>query len=199
VTGGNVPCGPEGDCLPGYLCKTGICVDAPEPTGCDLSGPEYLGWPDDSDLEPNDHPNLALALPCGDDGVVTHPADYAARCPTRQNYTNGYMNLVICPDGEQDFFAIYLLDGETVSFSVLYQYSYTRDVDARVWRWDEDLRDWSDDVAVGLSTNDNEQLTVSTATGSQNPPGWYYLQVFGKTPEDANFYTVAFTLNGSPN
>ena len=50
-------------------------------------------------------------------------------------------------------------------------------------------------VTVGTSTNDNETLTVSTETSTGNPPGWYYLEVHGKTPADLGVYTVSFTLN----
>lgn len=197
VSGGSEPCGPGNTCPVGYTCQDGLCVGGTGPTECDLSDPQYAGWPDDSDLEPNDHPDSAYTLPCGDDAVFTNPVDYVARCPSRESYTNGFLNLVICPGGERDFYAIYLLPEETVRFNLLYMWEYSppRDLDARVWRWDFPTNDWLEDVAVGLSTNDNEELTVSTESGSGNPQGWYYLEVFGKTQQDMNYYTVSFTLN----
>ncbi len=48
---------------------------------------------------------------------------------------------------------------------------------------------------VGLSTHDNEELTISTATGSNNPQGWYYVEVFGKTFHDLGYYLIEATLN----
>ena len=147
-----------------------------------------------------------VVLPCGDDGVFTNRAEYITRCPIfdpggikRTQYRNGFMNLLTCPNGDRDFYAIYLLPEETVLFEVLYKYdtALPRNLDARVWRWDYATSLWRDDVAVGLSTNDNEQLTVSTATGSNNPQGYYYLEVYGATYQDLNYYTVSFTLNAT--
>lgn len=194
-------CGEFGKCPDGYTCYGGTCLDS-VPACMSPNHPEFIGWPNDSDLEPNDHPDLAVVLPCGDDGVFTNPIEYGMRCPSRNNYTNGFMNLLTCPNGDQDFYGIYLLPEETVAFRVLYQYSSAlpRDIDARVWRWDFAMNSWRDDVAIGESTNDNEEgpgMTVSTAASSGNPQGWYYLQVDGKTYQDLNYYTVSFTLNAS--
>ncbi len=197
LSGGNEPCGPGDTCPPGYTCRDGLCIGGTGDTVCDLTDPQYLGWPDDSDLEPNNDADTAYVLPCGDDGVFTNPTEYVSRCPSRMDYTNGLMNVTICPGEDRDFFAIYLLPEETVTFQVLYQYAWDppRDLDARVWRWDHAVNDWLDGVAVGLSTNDNEELSVSTYVGTGNPQGWYYLEVFGKTAQDTNFFTVSFTLN----
>ncbi len=194
-------CGEGGKCPDGYTCYGGTCLDK-VPDCMSTIHPDYLGWPNDSDLEPNDHPDLSVVLPCGDDAVFTNPVEYVSRCPSRLNYQNGFMNLLTCPSGDRDFYAIYLLPEEVVAFRVLYQYSTDapRDIDARVWRWDYAMSDWRNDVAIGASTNDNEEgpgMVVSTATGSNNPQGWYYLEVYGKTPLDLNFYTVSFTLNAS--
>jgi hypothetical protein len=177
-------------------CYDGICTLS-LPACLDPTHPDYLGWPDDTDLEPNGLFELATVLPCGDDGVAVNPGEYITRCPSRASYTNGFMNLVICPEGERDLYGLYLLDGETVVFDVLYQYSASlpRDLDVRVWTFDDGNQQWRGDVAVGLSTNDNEQVSFSTGGGSGNPGGWYYLEVAGKTPSDVNFYTVSFTLN----
>ncbi len=196
MSGGIEPCDPYGVCPPGYTCQDGYCYGS-TPTECDLSDPQYAGWPNDSDLEPNDHPDDAVVLPCGDDAVFADPQEYLSRCPSRMSYVNGYMNLVICPPGDRDFLAVYLLPEESLQFNLMYMYAYDppRDLDARVWTWDFIRDDWRDDVAVGLSTNDNEELTVSTGQGSSNVQGWYYLEVFGKTLHDMNFYTVSFTLN----
>jgi hypothetical protein len=193
-------CGEGGKCPEGYTCYGGTCLKH-EPACMSSTSPEFLGWPDDSDLEPNDHPDLAVTLPCGDDGIVNSPAEYVARCPTRQNYTNWFMNLLTCPNGDRDFYKIYLLPEEAVTFRVLYNYgngTLPRDIDARVWRWDFPNNDWKNDVVLGgQSTNDNEELTFTTALASGNPQGWYYLEIYGKTYQDLNYYTVSFTLNAS--
>jgi len=189
------PC--DCDCPDGAHCYGGVCLTEPPGSCADPANPQYAGWPNDSDLEPNDDPDQAIVLPCGDDAVFTDPVEYDTRCPSRDNYTNGFMNLVLCPEGERDFYAIYLLADETLHFDVLYMFGWTppRDINARVWTWDQAVGDWREDVAVGLSTNDNEELEVSTAFGTGNPQGWYYLEVFGRTFADVNFYTVSFTLN----
>lgn len=200
-------CGAGGSCPEGYTCYGGTCMNE-EPACMAGDSLEFAGWPDDSDLEPNDHPDLAVTLPCGDDGVHTDPVSYVARCPSRQGYTNGFMNLLTCPNGDRDFYKIYLLPDEVVAFRVMFQHDMERDIDARIWREDPFFSDpecpsgWNCRVSVGLSTNDNEgdadtgSLIVNTTTGT-NPPGWYYLEVFGKSYQDLNFYTVSFTLNAS--
>lgn len=200
-------CGEGGKCPDGYECYGGVCRK--ERPACmdpvNISNPmsEFYNWPDDGDLEPNNVPDLAVTLPCGDDPYAD--PTYGQRCPTRENYTNGFMNLVICPSNDQDVYRIYLLPDETITFQVLYQYSDTlpRDIDAQVVRWDYILGDYVE-VAVGTSTNDNETITISTETTSGNPQGWYYLIVYGKIafdqfgqPMDRNFYSVSFTLNPS--
>lgn len=188
-------CGPGAKCPDGYQCYGGICGKT-LPACMDHNSAEFSDWPDDSDLEPNNTQELALTLPCGENPL--EDSTYGQRCPSRENYTNGYMNLTVCPENDSDFYKIFLQENETVTFQVLYQFSQQppRDVDARVWRQDNidptvDYRE----VTVGTSTNDNETLTVSTETSTGNPPGWYYLEVHGKTATDVGVYTVSFTLN----
>jgi len=177
-------------------CYDGICTLA-LPDCLNPDHPEYTGWPSDTDLEPNGLFELATTLPCGDEGVVIDPTEYASRCPSRADYTNGFMNLLICPEGERDLYGIYMLDDEAVTVMVLYQYAMTppRDLDVRIWTFDVGNQQWRDDVAVGLSTNDDEQVSFTTTAGSGNPAGWYYVEVSGKGQLDINYYTVAFTLN----
>jgi hypothetical protein len=191
-------CGEGGKCPDGYKCYGGTCLKK-LPACMDPSHPDYLNWPNDQDLEPNDHPSLAVVLPCGDDAVFTNPVEYVIRCPSRHDYTNGFNNLLTCPNGDRDFYAIYLLPEETVTFKIIYNYNSAppRDIDGRVWRWNFPTSDWRNDVALGLTTNDYEELTFNTIEGSNNPQGWYYLEVFGKTYQDLNFYAVTFTLNAS--
>lgn len=188
-------CGPGAKCPDGYQCYGGICGKN-LPACMDHNSAEFSSWPDDSDLEPNNTQDLALTLPCGENPL--EDPTYGQRCPSRENYTNGYMNLTICPENDSDFYKIFLQENETVTFQVLYQFSQVppRDVDARVWRADliNPNADYQE-VTVGTSTNDNETLTVSTETSTGNPPGWYYLEVHGKTPTDVGVYTVSFTLN----
>ena len=186
-------CGPGGKCPDGFKCYGGICRKDLPPC-MDPTNLEYAGWPDDSDLEPNNVPDLAVTLPCGED-PYTDPS-YATRCPSRDNYTNGFMNLVICPNKDRDMYKIFLQQDEAITFQVLYQYNdlLPRDLDAKIWRWDFVLQKYVE-VTVGTSTNDNEVINLSTDTASGNPQGWYYLEVYGKTEADVNFYTVSFTLN----
>ena len=186
-------CGPGGKCPDGYDCYGGICGKQ-LPDCMNPANAEYAGWPDDSDLEPNNHPDLAVILPCGDD-PVSDPT-YSQRCPSRENYTNGFMNLLICPQRDRDMYKIFLMQNEVITFQVLYMYSDTlpRDLDAKVWRYDYVQQQYVE-VTVGTSTNDNETVTVSTELSTGNPEGWYYLEVHGKTDADVNYYTVSFTLN----
>lgn len=184
-------------CAAGETCYDGICVEGVPPC-LDPADPEFTGWPSDLDLEPNGQPELAVALPCGDDAVATNPSEYASRCPSRQNYTNGFMNLLICPAGEEDIYSVYLLAGETIQVQMLYQYSLQspRDLDFAAFYYDATAEDYVT-VATGMSTNDNDELSWSTDASSGNPEGMYYIRVFGKTLVDVNYYTVAFTLNPS--
>lgn len=189
-------CGPGGKCPSGYSCYGGICRKS-LPDCMDPSNATYASWPDDSSLEPNNHWDLAVTLPCGDD--PTRDPTYSGRCPTRANYVNGFMNLVICPPKDRDFYKIFLLAEETIVFTVYYKYGdgfLPRDLNARVWRWNDPFRTY-EEVAVGQgqSTNDDETITVSTAAGTGLQAGWYYLEVYGATHNDVNIYTVSFTLN----
>lgn len=194
-------CGEGGKCPDDYTCYGGTCLKK-VPACMSTGHPDFPGWPNDQDLEPNDDPSLAVVLPCGDDGVHSNPVEYAARCPSRVGYTNGFMNLLTCPNGDRDFYAIYLLPNEAVAFKVLFMHSYDppRDLDVTVW-WYEHITDtWIQDIAQGRSTNDNEDgptMTMNTFAGSNNPQGWYYLEVFGKTYQDLNYYSVSYTLNAS--
>lgn len=187
-------CGAGGKCPDGYNCYGGICRKT-LPECMDPSVPMYANWPDDSDLEPNNHPDLAVTLPCGDNPSAD--PNYSVRCPNRTNYTNGFMNLVICPPKDRDLYKIFLLQDEAITFQILYRYGdglLPRDLNAKVWRWDYAMNRYLE-VTVGQSTNDNETLTVATDTGGGNPAGWYFLEVHGATDNDVNTYTVSFTLN----
>ncbi len=128
---------PCSTCPVGSQCYDGICTLGP-PDCLDPSHPDYPGWPDDTDLEPNGLFELATTLPCADDGVVLDATEYFGRCPSRANTSHGLMSLLICPEGERDLYGLYLLDSEAVTVQVLYQYSATlsRDLDVRVWTWD---------------------------------------------------------------
>jgi hypothetical protein len=188
-------CGPGGKCPDGYGCYGGICGKS-APDCLTQADPQYAGWPNDNDLEPNNHPELAVTLPCGSNPNPAVDPTYPTRCPSRANLTNGFMNLVVCPARDRDMYKIYLLPNESVVFQIIYQYSENppRNLDAKVWRWDFILNDYVQ-VAVGQSTNDNETIPVSTETSTGNPEGWYFLEVYGATDQDVNFYTVSFTLN----
>jgi hypothetical protein len=191
-------CGPGGKCPEGYSCYGGIC-STERPACMDPSNPEYADWPDDSDLEPNNHPDLAVTLPC----MVDPTENPDANCPARTEYTNGFMNLLICPSKDRDMYKFYMLQDEVIAFSVLYNYgdgTLPRDIDARVWRYDFNTEQYIEAPINpgGQSTRDNENFTLSTELATGNPAGWYYLEVYGKTGQDVNTYTVTFTLNPPP-
>lgn len=191
-------CGPGGKCPDGYSCYGGICRKT-LPACMDPRVPMYALWPNDADLEPNNHPDLAVTLPCGDNPTID-PAAYQVRCGDRINATNGYMNLVICPEKDRDLYKIFLQQDEALAVTVLYKYGdglLPRDLNAKIWRWDYAMNLYIE-VTLGMSTNDNENLTVSTDVGSGNPPGWYFIEVHGATDADVNFYSLQFTLNPPP-
>jgi hypothetical protein len=189
----------KGTCPDGYDCFGGICGKS-IPDCLSWADPMYINWPNDNDFEPNNHPGLAVELPCG--GNPNDPS-YAALCPNRENAVNGFANLLICPIGDVDFYKIYLLPEETVDFTIYYRYDTVlpRDIDAKVWRWDLlNLKYVEVSVNGGLSTTDNEDFTISTAVATGNPEGWYYIEVFGKGTADpakgnVNFYSINFKLN----
>lgn len=214
----NGPCLPDTTCNLGLICHNQLCVTPIRACGAlictedefcnqgscadrwvcaDQTNPEYLGWPDDADLEPNDTVGSAAVFPCLDEAVLSNPVEYVSRCPSRENYTNGYMNLVICPIGERDLYSFYLLDGDSISFNLLHQWSAVlpRDLDARILRIDGATGE-TVEVTAGHSTNDNETVEVQVGAGTANPAGWYYVEVAGKTAADHNYYTISYTLNG---
>ena len=161
----------------------------------DPTHPDFYGWPNDSDLEPNSTPSLAVVFPCGSDEVVTNPTLYRQMCPSRDNYTNGFMNLLICPAGERDLYSIYLLAGESVYFNLLYLYqpsTWQMDIDLTVWHWDDQMQQLVE-IATADTVSNNDTLSI-TATDE----GWYYADVHGKTTADINYYTISFTLNPGP-
>ncbi len=181
-------CGAGGKCPDGYDCYGGICSKV-RPACMDPSNAEFSGWPDDSDFEPNNHPDLAITLPCMDQ--IPEPT-----CPARQDYVNGFMNLVICPSGDRDMYKFFMQPNEVITFQLLYMYSDTlpRDLDVKIWRYDY-VQEQYVEVTVGTSTNDNETVTLSTETSTGNPSGWYWFEVHGKTEADVNKYTITFELN----
>jgi hypothetical protein len=181
-------------CSGGETCYDTVCV-AGLPACMDVTQPPFQTWPDDSDLEPNGTRSQAVTLPCGDDGVVTDPAEYALRCPTRQSYMNGFMNLLICPAGERDLYGLYLLSGESVAFNLMYMIDVPTqrlDLDLTVWRWDDAAQQLLEE-ATAASSNDNETLSITASA-----EGWYYADVHGKCQPDINHYRISFTLNPSP-
>lgn len=178
-------------CVTGEICYDTVCV-AGTPACMENWQPPYTGWPNDSDLEPNGTVAGAITLPCGDDGVATDPGEYATRCPSRTSYTNGFMNLTICPAGEHDLYGLYLLAGEAAVIDLLFAIdplNERRDLDLTVWRWD-DTTQQPVELATAVTTNANESLTIDNAT-----KGWHYVDVYGKCTSDMNYYTVSFTLN----
>jgi len=179
-------------CPSGQTCYDSICVTG-LPACMDARWPPV--WPNDSDLEPNGTRDQAVTLPCGDDGVSADPTEYNQRCPNRQSYTNGFMNLLICPAGEHDFYGLYMLAGESVSLNLQYVIDVPAqqlDLDLTLWRWDNAAQELLQE-ATATSISDNESLSVSASV-----EGWYYADVHGKCQADINYYTLSFTLNPSP-
>jgi hypothetical protein len=194
-------CGAGKKCPDGYACYGGICRDS-APACLTRSEQKYFDWPvdnqgrpaTDEDLEPNNHEDLATTLPCGSD-PRTDPT-YGTRCPTRENYTNGLMNLTVCPKKDYDFYKIYLFANETITFEIVFMHTVDppRNLDAQVKTWDFAQQKFVQ-VGLGQSTNNNERINLSINPAEGKLEGWYYLVVYGATPEDENFYTVSFTLN----
>jgi hypothetical protein len=208
-TCGDCTCGPEEnpDSCP-TDCSYYSCIDQSCPgtqtcydTMCVTGLPACMGlqdpfqtWSNDSDLEPNGTHNQAVTLPCLDDGVAMDP-EYSQRCPSRQSYTNGFMNLVICPAGERDFYGLYLLAGESVSLNLRYRIDVPTqqlDLDLTLWRWDDSAGQLAQE-ATATSSTDNETLSITASA-----QGWYYADVHGKCQADINDYAISFTLNPSP-
>jgi hypothetical protein len=194
----------KGTCPDGYQCYGGICGKK-MPDCLSHADPQYDSWTsNDSDLEPNNHPELAVTLPCGDNPNPNVNPGYYTQCITRSGVTNGLTKLLICPIGDVDLYKIYLLANETISFAIATKYSASppRDIDARIWRWDFVQNDYVT-VTEGVSTNNDEVLNFSTATATGNPEGWYYLEIFGKSADpdptkgDVNEYAITFTLNAT--
>jgi hypothetical protein len=181
-----------GQSCPGTgTCYDGVCIQG-LPDCMDPTHPDFQSWPDDSDLEPNGTPALAVTLPCGDDGVVIDPAEYYSRCPTRDNYPNGFINLAICPAGEHDLYGLYLLAGDVMTAKIMYLYDPATnhfDIDLTVWWWD-DANQQAVEVATADTTTHNDDLSI---TAQQE--GWYYLDVYGKCQPDINNYTIMYLLN----
>jgi hypothetical protein len=88
-------------CSSTATCYDGPCLES-EPECFDPTHPDYLGWPDDRDLEPNGRLELVTELPCLDDEVYSNRITYDQRCPARDGYTNGFMNMLICPRSRDD-------------------------------------------------------------------------------------------------
>lgn len=150
----------------------------------------------DEDLEPNDYPEMAVTLPCGDDAVRSDPSEYFSRCPARDGANNGFTAVEICMDRDIDFYRIYLLSDETAVIEVLFSYDGAQqgDLDLRAWRWDANADDWVE-VARSTTETENETATIATTASSGNPEGWYVLEVYGKTATEANTYTILYTLS----
>jgi len=184
-------------CREGTNCFDGYCSEFPaedcDPNFYPIDPPPE---PASYSLEPNGRPELAVTLPCGDDGAKLDPAEYATRCPSRGSYQNGFMHLMICPNPERDLFRFYLLPDETITFRIQYQYSDSlpRDLDLAVWLQDP-LSGELHWVAESAEPNDFEELTVTSDATSDLPEGWYFVEVYGHTEQDRNFYNISFTLN----
>lgn len=175
-------------CQGDEVCFDSVCTQAD--AECVTREGEYAGWPDDSDLEPNGTPAEAKTLPCGEDPQTP---GYSARCPSRWEYTNGFMNLVVCPPGERDLYKIYLLDAESVRFNLLARtdLGLHRRLGLRVFRVDGDTGQ-EETVGTGAVTDDASLSATIVVDGA---PGWYFVEIAGETALDANSYTMAFTLN----
>ncbi len=178
------------ECPDGYNCYGGQCLKSPP--GC---WDQYFGniqGNRDKDFEPNNIPDLAVTLICGDE---VNP-----NCPpgARYNTPNQYGMLVICGEafmdpqtgapygGDRDYFKIYLMAGEGIDITLKHNYQAGRDLDLRL------LADRSRNylqLKQSASTNDDEQITHTA-----DYTGWHFIEVKGKTPMDNNGYALQWSL-----
>ena len=196
-------CGAGGTCPKGYKCYGGICMDSkPE---CMQEGYFFDGNAD-KDLEPNNHPELATDLPCGD---PFSPNYTPCSCPPlvqiggrRQTYQNGLQGLGICPAGDFDYYRFYLFAGETLTIHLIYRYNLGRDLNLNILQ--ANAQGTYDVKAQARSSNDNEDLEYTALVDD-----WYYIVVIPANPldvidpntgdvmrpADLNEYILQFVLN----
>lgn len=176
-----------GECPEGYGCYGGICLESAP--ACWTSTFGLIPGNADFDYEPNNTPDLAFMVQCGD-----IPGNNQA-CPTRWDTERTYRNLAICGEGDIDIFKIYLDQGETFDVTMWYDYVAGGDLNMVLFHQESDGGyNLSDPDEISLSTNNDEEITHSVTLS-----GWYYLMIFGATVSDVNGYALQWTILAPPN
>jgi Bacterial pre-peptidase C-terminal domain len=179
----------DGICPDGFSCYGGMCLDS-MPVCWQDNFFGTISGADDNDFEPNNTPDLAYMMQCGD----TLERNIAS-CPQRFDITRTYLNLAVCGEGDIDIYKIYLVAGEQIDIVMKYNYGQGLDLDMVLFHSTINPSDGSFSYNLStpdqqsVSTNDDENITLnSTVTG------WYYLMVYGKTIADINGYALQWTL-----
>lgn len=99
----------------------------------------------------------------------------------------------ICVNGDEDFYAISVVDGQQLTFEILFDQINSRG-DLELFLID----DTGATVARSLSPNSDESISCPGSTGCVPglPAGNYFIQVFGFAGETVNGYTINYTLTG---
>jgi hypothetical protein len=178
------------ECPEGYGCYGGQCLE-----NAPTCYSEYFGLirgDEDKDFEPNNVPDLAYTVVCGD--------EINPNCPLRYGVQQQYVRLVICGQaftdpnagpygGDRDYYRIYLSNGENLSITLKYNYQMGRDLDMRLLA--DRKMNWVQ-LKMSQSTNDDEQITHTAEY-----TGWHYIEIKGKTPSDNNGYALQWTLTAA--
>ncbi len=99
----------------------------------------------------------------------------------------------ICVAGDHDFYAITVVDGQQLTFEILFDQEGARgDLDMFLRASDEQV------VARSLSTNSDESIACPGAIGCVDglAAGNYFIEVFGFADSTINGYTINYTLTG---
>jgi hypothetical protein len=99
----------------------------------------------------------------------------------------------ICDPGDRDFFAIQVVEGQTMTFTITFAQDGSHgDLDMR-------LLDGADAIiARSLSTDADEGITCPGAAPScpALAAGNYFIEIFGFADSTVNGYTIDYTLTG---
>ncbi len=176
----------KGDCPDGYSCYGGICLSKEPVCYGEFFGTIAGGA--DHDYEPNNTPEFALLLECGDT-----PENTQGRCPVRFDMQRTLRNLAICPSGDLDIYKIYLQANEEIEIQLKADYALNRDLNMVLFHADDKGKyNLNNPDDRSTSTNHDEEITFSVVD-----TGWYYIMVYGRTLDDLNGYALSWILRNN--